>query len=55
MAEGKRPDIEIFDGGPPIRLEKSLGLIKPDERRSFQRAVVIVLVVLAAAFGSFCD
>src|SRR5215510_9049010 len=40
MAEGNRPGIEIFDGGPPFRLEKSLGLIKPDEWRSFRRAVL---------------
>src|SRR5215470_7064842 len=45
MAEGNRPGIEIFDGGPPFRLEKSLGLIKPDERRSFRRAVLAVALV----------
>src|SRR5262245_3398745 len=45
MAEGDRPSIEIFDGGPPLRLEKSLGLIKPDERRSFRRAVLAAALV----------
>src|SRR5262245_40109063 len=45
MAEGNRPGIEIFDGGPPFRLEKSLGLIKPDERRSFRRAVLAAVLV----------
>src|SRR5262249_16131680 len=45
MAETSRPGIEIFDGGPPLRLEKSLGLIKPDERRSFRRAVLAVALV----------
>src|SRR5215475_11795712 len=45
MAEGNRPGIEIFDGGPPFRLEKSLGLIKPDERRSFRRAVLAAALV----------
>ena len=45
MAEGDRPGIEIFDGGPPFRLEKSLGLIKPDEWRSFRRAVLAGAVV----------
>jgi hypothetical protein len=49
MAEANRPsDSEIFDGGPPFRLEKSLGLIKPDQRRSVQRALVEVLVVVLA-------
>jgi hypothetical protein len=38
MAEANRPgDSEIFDGGPPLGLEKSLGLIKPNERRSVQQ------------------
>jgi hypothetical protein len=45
MAEGDRPGIEIFDGGPPLRLEKSLGLIKPDERRSVRRAVLAAALV----------
>src|SRR5262245_55802580 len=45
MAEGDRPGIEIFDGGPPLRLEKSLGLIKPDERRSFRRALLAAALV----------
>src|SRR5262249_56355528 len=45
MAEGNRPGIEIFDGGPPLRLERSLGLIKPDERRSFRRAVLAAALV----------
>jgi hypothetical protein len=45
MAEANRADSEIFDGGPPLRLEKSLGLIRPDERRTIQRAVLVVLLV----------
>src|SRR5262245_14258809 len=45
MAEGNRPGIEIFDGGPPLRLEKSLGLIKPNERRSVRRAVLAIALV----------
>src|SRR5262249_9548771 len=45
MAERRRPGIQIFDGRPPLRLEKSLGWIKPDERRSFRRAVLAVALV----------
>jgi hypothetical protein len=47
MAQLNRGDNEIFDGGPPLRLEKSLGLIKPNERRSVQRAVLVVLIAWA--------
>jgi len=50
MAEANRADTELFDGGPPLRLEKSLGLIKPNERRSVQRAVIAVLIVWAPLF-----
>ena len=50
MAETNRADAEIFDGGPPLRLEKSLGLIKPNERRSVQRALLAVLIVWAPLF-----
>ena len=31
MTQINRADTEIFDGGPPLRLEKSLGLVKPGE------------------------
>jgi hypothetical protein len=50
MAETNRADNDIFDGGPPLRLEKSLGLIKPNERRSVQRAGLAVLIVWAPLF-----
>ena len=50
MAETNRADTEIFDGGPPLRLEKSLGLIKPNERRSVQRALLALLIVWAPLF-----
>ena len=50
MAEANRADSEIFDGGPPLRLEKSLGLVKPNERRSVQRALLVVLIVWAPLF-----
>jgi hypothetical protein len=47
MAQSNIADNEIFDGGPPLRLEKSLGLIKPSQRRSIQRAVLVVAIVWA--------
>jgi hypothetical protein len=47
MAQPNLPDNDIFDGGPPLRLEKSLGLVKPNQRRSIQRAVLVVLIVWA--------
>jgi hypothetical protein len=50
MVETNRADTEIFDGGPPFRLEKSLGLIKPNQRRSVQRALLAVLIVWAPLF-----
>ncbi len=30
----------VFDGGPPLRLQKSLGLVKPDEPRVVRRALL---------------
>jgi hypothetical protein len=50
MAQPNLSDNEIFDGGPPLRLEKSLGLIKPNQRRSVQRALFAVLIVWAPLF-----
>ena len=50
MAETNRADTEIFDGGPPLRLEKSLGLVKPNERRTVRRAVLTVLITWAPLF-----
>jgi hypothetical protein len=47
-------DSELFAGGPPIRLQRSLGLIKPDNPRIMQRAILagvvgwVPLVVLVA-------
>ena len=51
MAETNRADAEIFDGGPPLRLEKSLGLIKANDRRSVQRALLALLIVGAPLFA----
>ena len=47
MAQPNLADNEIFDGGPPLRLEKSLGLIKSNQRRSVQRAILVVLIAWA--------
>jgi hypothetical protein len=35
---------ELLDGGPPCRLQRSLGLIKPDDSRIARRAELSVLV-----------
>jgi hypothetical protein len=35
---------ELLDGGPPSRLERSLGLIKPDDPRIARRAELAVLI-----------
>jgi hypothetical protein len=50
MTDKNRADNDIFDGGPPLRLEKSLGLLKPNERRTVRRAVLTVLIVWAPLF-----
>jgi hypothetical protein len=50
MAQPHRVEDEIFDGGPPLRFEKSLGLIKPNERRIVRRAVLVVLIVWAPLY-----
>ena len=44
MAETNRADNEIFDGGPPLRLEKSLGLVKPNQRRTSSGAFAVLIV-----------
>jgi hypothetical protein len=38
---------DVFDCGPPIRLQKSLRLIKPDQRRIGWRAILVVLIAWA--------
>jgi hypothetical protein len=58
MSEMGQTDSEIFAGGPPVRLERSLGLIKPDRPWIIQRAVLaglvgwVPLVVLTVAQDS---
>ena len=50
MAESNRAAAEIFDGGPPLRLEKSLGLVESERQRTFQRAVLVILIVWLPLF-----
>jgi hypothetical protein len=49
MSESTYTDSELFAGGPPVRLERSLGLIKPDNPRIIHRAI------LARLFEIFID
>jgi hypothetical protein len=37
-------DDELFDGGPPLRLERSLGLVKPGRPQVARRALLAVLI-----------
>lgn len=51
-------DNELFDGGPPRRLETALRLVKPDEPKSIGRVVIVTLIawaplILLAAMQSF--
>ena len=50
MDQQDRHDAEIFDGAPPRRLEKFLGLIRPDQRRTGRRALLIVLLAWAPLY-----
>ncbi|MBI3796209.1 MAG: hypothetical protein HY268_04465 [Deltaproteobacteria bacterium] len=44
MSEMIHPHHEIFAGGPPFRLQRSLGLIKPDNPRIIHRAILAGVV-----------
>lgn len=37
-------DGHVFDGGPPLKLQRSLGLVKPDEPRVIKRAVAAAAI-----------
>ncbi len=37
-------DDELFDGGPPLRWQKSLGLVRPGDARSVRRAQLVMLI-----------
>lgn len=55
MSATANPNDELFDGGPPLRLERLLGLVKPGQPMLSRRAMLAVLIgwlplaVLAAA------
>lgn len=44
MSDTVWQESEIFDCGPPLRLQRSIGLVKPHELRSVRRAVFAVLI-----------
>jgi hypothetical protein len=57
-AETLPPDSNLFDGGPPRRLETALRLVKPDQPKTIARAVFIPLLawaplILHASIQSF--
>ena len=35
---------DLFDGGPPMRLQRALSLVKPGQRRVGKRALLVVLI-----------
>ncbi len=37
------PD-DLFDGGPPLRLQRSIGLIKPGDRQIRKRVFISILI-----------
>jgi hypothetical protein len=41
---------DLFGGGPPCRIERYFGLIKPDDRRIRRRAVLAVLITWGPLF-----
>ena len=59
MTTGTIPaNYELFDGGPPRRLETALRLVKPDKPQTIARAVFISMLawaplILLAAMQSF--
>jgi hypothetical protein len=58
MSQTISADDELFDGGPPRRLETALRLVKPDRPKSIGRAVLVTLIawaplILLASMQSF--
>jgi hypothetical protein len=51
MASEAYTDQHVFDGGPPLRLQKSLGLVKPDDLRVRRRALFVALLAWAPPAG----
>ena len=44
MTDGTYIKADLFEGGPPMRLERTLGLVEPDEPRVGRRAFFVVLL-----------
>ena len=44
MSRAGNIDDELFDGGPPLRWQKSLGLVRPGDSRSVRRAQLVMLI-----------
>lgn len=40
MSDAVYTEQHVFDGGPPLRLQRSLGLVKPDQPRVVRRALI---------------
>lgn len=40
MSDAIYTDPHVFDGGPPLRLQRSLGLVKPEQPRPIRRALL---------------
>ena len=40
-------DQHVFDGGPPLRLQRSLGLVKPEQPRLLRRALFAAIIAWA--------
>ena len=40
MSDAIYTDAHVFDGGPPLRLQRSLGLVKPEQPRVVRRALL---------------
>ena len=57
MSEAVYTEQHVFDGGPPLRLQQSLGVVKPDQPRVVRRALFaamlawVPLLLLAIADG----
>ena len=44
MSEAVYTEQHVFDGGPPLRLQRSLGVVKPDQPRVVRRALVAAVI-----------
>jgi hypothetical protein len=59
MSGAAHGDIGLFDGGPPLKLQTCLGLVKPGQPRVIRRALFAILIgwaplaVLTAVQGGF--